>query len=157
MNRSRAFPSSVGVLPDNGVLSFLRLLWAIDHGMQQRSRSMARTIGVTGLQRLVIRILGVYPRLTPSQLAALLHLHASTVTDVVQRLQRRGLLLRRIDPADRRRFRLVLTARGRAIGARRKDTIETLLQGVLAEVAAEDLAAAERVLSAVGQRLSEEG
>jgi hypothetical protein len=32
-------------------LEFMRLLWAIDHGLQRRSKQLASTLGVTGPQR----------------------------------------------------------------------------------------------------------
>ena len=155
MKRPLPFPLSAGSLPPrSSVLSFLRLLWAIDHGMQQRSKRMARDLGVTGLQRVVIAILFRYPRLTPGQLAALLHFHPSTVTGVVQRLQRHGYLLREVDPADRRRSRLALTARGRAVATPRAGTIEAELERALSRVAPQELLAAEKVLTFIGEQLS---
>jgi DNA-binding MarR family transcriptional regulator len=155
MNRPRPFPMSAGPLPPGSdVLPFLRLLWAIDHGMQKRSKRMAHELGVTGMQRLVIRVLGQYPRLTLSELASMLHLHASTVTGVVQRLQRNGFVVRKIDPADRRRFRVALTAKGRAIDAQGGKTVETAVQTALSVLPPEDVDAATRVLNEIAHQLS---
>ena len=39
-------------------LDFLRLLWELDHALQRRSKRMARALGLTGPQRLVLRIVG---------------------------------------------------------------------------------------------------
>ena len=39
-----------------------RLLWAVDHGVRRRSKQMAATLGVTGPQRLVIRLAARYPQ-----------------------------------------------------------------------------------------------
>ena len=47
-------------------LDFMRLLWAVDHGLQQRSKRMAAEIGLTGPQRLVIRIAVVSPVARPA-------------------------------------------------------------------------------------------
>jgi DNA-binding MarR family transcriptional regulator len=155
MNRPRAFPMSAGPLPPGSdVLPFLRLLWAIDHGMQKRSKRMAVELGVTGMQRLVIRVLGQYPRLTLSELASMLHLHASTVTGVVQRLQKGGFVVRKIDAVDRRRFRVALTRKGRAIDAQGGKTVESAVQKALSVVTAEDVDAASRVLTEIGHQLS---
>jgi DNA-binding MarR family transcriptional regulator len=52
------------------------------------------------------------------QLAQCLHFDASNVTDIVDRLEERGLVQRTIDPNDRRVRRLVLTADGEAVRAK---------------------------------------
>ncbi len=49
------------------------------------------------------------------ELAQRLHFDASNVTDIVDRLEERGLVTRTIDPSDRRVRRLVLTPEGEAI------------------------------------------
>jgi MarR family transcriptional regulator, organic hydroperoxide resistance regulator len=49
------------------------------------------------------------------ELAQQLHYDASNVTDIVDRLEERGLVTRTIDPTDRRVRRLVLTPEGEAI------------------------------------------
>ena len=155
MNRPQAFPVAAKAVPrGSSVLEFLRLLWAIDHALQKHSRRMTRELGVTGVQRLAIRVLGRYPDLTPGQLAALLHLHPSTVTGIVQRLQRGGFVLRRMDRSDRRRCRLGLTAKGRAIDARRGGTVEAELEAALQTIEPPALSTAERVLTAIGEQLA---
>jgi MarR family transcriptional regulator, organic hydroperoxide resistance regulator len=44
------------VLPN--VLQFMQLLWAVDHGLQRASKGMLRRLGVTGPQRLALRLIG---------------------------------------------------------------------------------------------------
>jgi len=136
------------------VLEFLRLLWAIDHALQARSKRMVRELGVTGPQRLVIRMLGDQRQATAGELAKLLHLHPSTLTGIVRRLQRSGFVARSVDATDRRRYHLALTARGRAIDRKRTGTVEFELAKALAELSPPDLAAAEKVLEAIGAHLS---
>ena len=68
----------------------MRLLWAVDHGLQRRSKRMAATLGVTGPQRLVIRIVGRFPGISAGRLASILHLHPSTLTGILRRLERGG-------------------------------------------------------------------
>lgn len=50
----------------------------------------------------------------PSQLASILGVARPTVTSNLDRLERDGLLARQTDPENRRRVRIVLTAKGRA-------------------------------------------
>src|ERR1700733_2332457 len=42
----------------DAVLDFMRLLWSIEHGLQSASKHMEGTLGITGPQRLVLRIVG---------------------------------------------------------------------------------------------------
>ena len=47
--------------PLGAVLDFMRLLWAVDHSLQSASKRMESTFGITGPQRLVVRIVGRFP------------------------------------------------------------------------------------------------
>src|SRR5260370_29293539 len=96
------------------VLDFLRLLWSVEHGLQRSSKRMESTVGITGPQRLVLRIVGKFPGLSAGELARIIHLHPSTITGILQRLASRGLLTRERDPRDTRRVRLRLKPRARA-------------------------------------------
>src|SRR5688500_18674592 len=88
-------------LPD--VLQFMQLLWAVVHGIESTSKRMAGEIGVTGPQRLVLRVVGLFPGISAGDLATELHVHPSTLTGVIQRLVEQRLLARTHDPGDRRR------------------------------------------------------
>jgi DNA-binding MarR family transcriptional regulator len=85
------------------VLDFMRLLWSVDHGLQSLSKRMDARLGVTGPQRLVIRIVGRFPGISPGEIADILKVHKSTLTGVLQRLEERGLIERKASPEDRRR------------------------------------------------------
>ena len=86
----------------------MRLLWSIEHGLQRMSKRMENEIGITGPQRLVLRVVGQFPGLSASELAHIVRLHPSTITGILQRLVARGLLERQRDPSDTRRARLRL-------------------------------------------------
>ena len=135
------------------VLEFLRLLWAVDHRLQSVSKRMGRSLGVTGPQRLVLRFTGLFPGVTSSRLSDLLHLHPSTLTGVVQRLQNAGFLTRVPDPADGRRALLRLTPSGRRLTRRSGPTVETAMSRVLARHSSVELQAARSVLASVAQEL----
>src|SRR6266568_1353468 len=117
------------------VLEFMRALWALDHAFQSASKRMERRFGVTAPQRIVVRIVGRFPGISAGEVAEILHLHPSTLTGVLKRLQARGVVLRTTDPADGRRALLSLTARGRKIDALRSGTVEATVQRVLQDVA----------------------
>ncbi|MBK9033679.1 MAG: MarR family transcriptional regulator [Myxococcales bacterium] len=109
-------------------------LWALVHALEVRSKRMSRTLGVTGPQRLVLRVVGRHPEITAGEIARILDLHASTLTGILARLESRGMLARHVDPRDRRRARFALTAAGRRIDRERKGTVEAAVRRALTRV-----------------------
>jgi DNA-binding MarR family transcriptional regulator len=139
--------------PLGEVLDFLRWLWAVDHGLERAGCRMETRLGVTGPQRLVIRLVGRFPGIRPGRLAAIMHLHPSTVSGLLARLERRGLVVRRPDPRDGRRVRLGLSARGRALDVPAEGTIEAAVAKVLTSFPPSRIAAAREVLGALAGAL----
>jgi DNA-binding MarR family transcriptional regulator len=141
-------------LPELGeVLEFMRIIWQVDHALQRTSKRMEASLGVTGPQRLVIRMVGRVPGLPAGQLAKLLHLHPSTLTGILQRLQQRGLIRRRVDPRDARRTLLALTDKGRARDVDAIGTVEASIAEVLERTPAHKISAAREVWAAVATQL----
>ena len=140
-------------LPD--VLQFMQLLWAVVHGVERRSKRMSGEIGVTGPQRLVLRVAGLFPGLSAGDLATILHVHPSTLTGVLQRLVDQRLLVRQDDPRDRRRAVLTLTARGRRVNATGHGTVESAVAEALEGVSPRDRAATTRVLERLATHLGQ--
>jgi DNA-binding MarR family transcriptional regulator len=120
--------------PAGETLQFMQRVWELVHALDVRSKRMAQTIGVTGPQRLVIRVVGQKPAQTASDIAHMLGLHPSTLTGVLARLEGRGLLQREVDAADRRRARFTLTAAGKAVDRERKGTVEAATRRALARM-----------------------
>ena len=139
------------LLPD--VLQFMQVLWAVVHGLEQTSKRMQGRIGVTGPQRLALRVVGLFPGLSAGDLATILHVHPSTLTGVIHRLVTQGLLDRADDPRDRRRAILHLTKRGSRANATRKATVESAVAEALDGVSTQDRDAARRVLERLAQHL----
>ena len=138
-------------LPD--VLAFMQLLWALVHGLESRSKRMASSIGVTGPQRLVVRIIGLRPGISAGALAAMLHVHPSTLTGILARLTEQGIVARVADAADRRRAVLDLTAQGRRINRLTRGTVESSIARALTRVPSRDVRAARRVLGRLARDL----
>ncbi len=135
------------------VLDFLRLLWSIEHGLQSTSKRMGATLGITGPQRLVLKIVSQSPGISAGELAHTLRLHPSTITGVLQRLVAKGLLIRDADAADTRRVRLRVRDHARSLTRRSPGTVEAAVQQVLAEMPASHVAHARGVLAAVADAL----
>jgi len=154
---------AVGFRPDDALpalglaLDFMRVLWALDHGLQARSKRMKAVLGVTGPQRLVIRIIGKFPGLSPGQLARALHIHPSTLTGVLARLETRGAIQRTTAPEDARRSRLYLTGSGERINRCQLGTVEASIRRTLVRLNEREVSIARRVLGALTRDLEEYG
>lgn len=135
----------------------MRVLWALVHALETTSKRMNQEIGVTGSQRLVLRVVGLFPELSAGELAAILHVHPSTLTGVLRRLATHQLLERSAAPDDRRRAVLRLTSGGQRINRARHGTVEAAVDRALRHVTNRDRAAARRVLTAVTRRLESAG
>lgn len=142
--------------PLGDLLDFMRVIWRLDHALQRRSKRMARSRGVTGPQRLVLRIVGRFPGLPAGQLAEILHLDPSTLTGILKRLERQGLVGRRSDPRDRRRALLGLTAGGRRLALDTEETIEGAVAAALGRIPANKVRHAAEVLDSLAVELDSE-
>ena len=139
------------------VLQFMQLLWAVVHGLESTSKRMSGALGVTGPQRLVLRVLGLRPGISAGALASVLHVHPSTLTGVIRRLIDQRLLIRTGDRQDRRRAVLHLTARGARTNALRAGTVEAAIARALEKTSRADRHAAQRVLKRVAAHLQPGG
>jgi DNA-binding MarR family transcriptional regulator len=118
-------------------LRFMQRMWDLAHALDVRSKRMARSLGVTGPQRLVIRVLGRSPASSARDISLTLGMHPSTLTGILRRLEQQGMLERKADDVDRRRMRFRLTRNGIAIDRERRGTVEAAVRRALAR--ADDL------------------
>jgi MarR family transcriptional regulator, organic hydroperoxide resistance regulator len=151
MRSERADGADVRLDP---VLDFLRLLWSIEHGLQSLSKRMESEIGITGPQRLVLRVVGRYPGLSAGELAHIVQLHPSTITGILQRLVAKGLLERERDPADSRRARLRLRPRALPYTRASAGAVEKAVTKALARVGDANVRSARKVLVAIAETLN---
>jgi DNA-binding MarR family transcriptional regulator len=140
-------------LPD--VLQFMRLLWALEHGLQKASKRMAGQLGVTGPQRLVVRIVGLSPGISAGEIAKILHVHPSTLTGVLSRLTEQRLIVRREHERDRRRAVLHLTSQGRTLNGERRGTVEAAVRAALRGLSDRERAVSRRVFERLCESLED--
>jgi DNA-binding MarR family transcriptional regulator len=117
--------------PTDESLQFMQRLLHLAHALQVRSRRMMHKLGVTAPQRVVVRVVGLTPGISPRDIARMLGLHPSTLTGVLARLERAGLIDRREDPSDGRRSQLWLTRAGRRVNRERRGTVEGAVRRAL--------------------------
>lgn len=135
------------------VLDFMRLLWSVEHNLQRVSKKMDAEFGVTGPQRLVLRIVGRFPGISASELAHVVRLHPSTITGILKRLVTKGWLERRQDPADTRRVQLLLKAPGAKFTRTSRGTVESAVTIALGQAGSRNVRVASRVLTDIARQL----
>lgn len=154
--RSKATTESSRTLDLDPILDFMRLLWSVEHGLQSTSKRMEATLGITGPQRLVLRIATEYPGLSAGELARVVHLHPSTITGILQRLVRKGLLRRERDQRDSRRIRLYSHTAAKGFVAASNVTVESAVTRALAHIPRDRVRHAREVLSAIAEALTDD-
>ncbi|MES1256555.1 MAG: MarR family transcriptional regulator [Acidobacteriota bacterium] len=135
------------------VLELLRLLWGIEHGLQRASKRMSADLGITGPQRLVLRIVSRSPGISAGDVAHLVQLDPSTLTGILQRLVRKGLLRRERHPEDSRRVRLRTQPKARPFLRPSAGLVESAVAGVLADARPAELRHARAVLYRIAAAL----
>jgi DNA-binding MarR family transcriptional regulator len=93
--------------------------------------------------------LGEGGTLSVRQLSERAGTRASTLTGLLDRLENRGYLVREVDPADRRSFRLPLTDQGREVAARARAALADLERTALSRLDPAQLAGYHAVISAL--------
>jgi DNA-binding MarR family transcriptional regulator len=100
------------------------------HALRIATRASERAFGLSAAQLFVLRQLSVTSGQSLSDLAARTRTTQSSISEVVARLVRNGLLSRTPSSNDRRRAVLSLTAAGEALLANAPETVqERLLRG----------------------------
>jgi DNA-binding MarR family transcriptional regulator len=88
------------------------LLWQLMQANKPRLMALAQEMGLAPMQLHALRLIEPGEGMPMSSLAGMLFCDASNVTGIVDRLEGRGLIVRRPSPTDRRVKLLVLTAEG---------------------------------------------
>ena len=109
--------------------------------------------GLTGAQLFVLEELGAAPGLSVNELAARTFTHQSSVSLVVQRLVRQGLVEKAGAPHDRRRVELKVTGAGRAIVRRAPHVAQQRLLEGIARLPARDRRALAKALAAIASHM----
>ncbi|MGE5814510.1 MAG: MarR family winged helix-turn-helix transcriptional regulator [Acidobacteriota bacterium] len=131
----------------------MQWLWAVAHGLERVSKRMGSTLGITGPQRLTLRVIGLFPDISAGELAEVLRIHPSTLTGILQRLVDRGWVARSAPKGDRRLAVLRLTAAGRGQNRNSRGTLEAAVRSALARCRPSERTAATRVLGRLAEHL----
>lgn len=131
-------------------------LWRANHELELLSKRMIKTLGVTGPQRMVLRIIARRPGISASGICEAARIHASTLTGILERLVHGGFIERTRDSDDGRRARFDLTPAGARIAEARRGTVESAVITSLSSLTPEERVVVRRWLSAFGDALARE-
>ncbi len=130
---------------------------ALLHQVNLQTRCCARAAQLTVPQLHTLLALGDTPRPTPAVVALLAGLSRPSMTNVLDHLERKGLLERRHSRNDRRQVELVLTARGEALVGDLRRPVRATLEAPLRTLDADQLSRVEEGLSLLQRALDEQG
>jgi DNA-binding MarR family transcriptional regulator len=126
----------------------------LERGAHLVGRRLEPTLRDLGITQAEAHVLARLARTGATPIASLHHEFGrkrSTLTNVVDRLERRGLVLRGPNPRDRRSFLVHLTASGRPVAHRVTEVLETLDRELALRLREEDVAGLEAVVRALGR------
>lgn len=136
-------------------LDFMRLLWSVEHHLHSTSKMMESHIGITGPQRLVLKVVAQFPGISAKEVAHIVRLHPSTITGILKRLTKKKLLMRAPDPVDTRRARLRIQPAARRFTQRTRGTVEHAVERALKRMPSRSVNAARDVLAAIATSLEQ--
>jgi DNA-binding MarR family transcriptional regulator len=122
--------------------------------MRREFDARARDIGVTRPQWQVLTVLRRNEGVNQGGLADLLEVEPITVCRMVDRLQEADLVERRADPADRRSWRLFLTAKAQGLLGQLRPFADDMIEEALLGVSEADRAVLRQSLEQMRQNLS---
>ena len=102
-------------------------------------------------QAFCLRMLAANDGVTQRDLAEAMHLSRPSVTTMLQRMQKAGLIDRRPDEADQRLMRVYLTDDGRALAAQMRATFATYISTAFDSMSADDRRELERLLGVMAE------
>jgi DNA-binding MarR family transcriptional regulator len=111
------------------------------------TRAVAEQYGLTGSQLLVLKMLEPRGQLSLSDLSERIRAKNSTVTGIIDRMERDGLVARRRSGEDRRVVHIELTAKGKKLATDAKGDPKQLYRALLEELSSKDAAELERIMT----------
>jgi len=100
---------------DTAISETMQSLRRIFKAIQNFSQEISREFGITGPQLWALKTISQQEGLSLSELGKGMYLHPSTITGLIDRLEKKGYVLRERDRGDRRVIKIRLTARGAAL------------------------------------------
>ena len=114
------------------------LLTTSQHRVFQEVSKRLEPFDVTPVQYGVLYCLWKVDKTSPKEIAAELKLENSTISGILDRMEKKDLLKRQVSTEDRRYIEVVLTEKGAALEKPVLDTIDTANIDILADISDEE-------------------
>ena len=125
------------------------------HALRKAFGRRAASLGVTGAQWKVLFKLSRKPGIRQVELADMLDIEPITLTRILDRLQEAGLIERSADPADRRAWRLHVTAKAKPLVAKLGAIADEMTADAFSGIEPKDIETTRQVLALVRERASQ--
>lgn len=119
------------------------------------TKDLAGRHGLTGPQLAVVKMLEPVGKLSLSELSDRIRARNSTVTGIIDRMEREELVVRKRSDEDRRVVNIELTKKGRELAADIPVEPVDIFRRVLAELPARDAADLKRILTKLAHRVND--
>jgi DNA-binding MarR family transcriptional regulator len=133
---------------DRHVVEIEDLLRSVGQILKKRGRDILGNFDITNPQFDALLVLREYGELTMGELCGKMFLACSTATDLIDRMERNGLIERVRDTADRRVIRLKVLPKGNAVIDEVLEVRRSYLATILAEL---DVTEKERLIQSLHQ------
>ena len=140
------FENSIGFIVNRAARSFVK---ALDLELHEK-------VGVTVGQWKVIVMLVKQNGLTQKETAAKLGLESPTLIPIIDKMEKEGLIMRKVDPSDRRNNRIYRTEKADALWDRMMECASKVRQVAIKDIPEEDINVMRTVLNKIWHNLRDE-
>ena len=111
MTQSPATPLPPRSVSDSVMIALRKIIQAID----MNSKKLVKRVGLTGPQLVILQEIDNLGEVTAGEIARAVSLSQATVTGILERMEKRGLLARQRCDSDKRRIMIRITPSGKHI------------------------------------------
>lgn len=122
------------------------LVKQLQEALLARLEDITQDVGLTPRQYTALSVLVLHPGISAAVLARLTFVTPQAAHEMVTTLERKGLLERSVDEANRRQLEVRVTRRGRAVLARCDDGVDALERQVFGVLGRDERAGFRRAL-----------
>ncbi len=104
-------PPSNRTVSDSVMIALRKIIQAID----MNSKKLVKRVGLTGPQLVILQEISSQGEVTAGEIARAVSLSQATVTGILDRMEKRGLIARQRSERDKRRIMISITAMGEQV------------------------------------------
>lgn len=109
-----------------------------NHAVRSRLEAALGSLEMTGIQYTVLSVVGRHAGMSSAELSRRFYVTPQTMNELIGGLERRGLIVRKADPSNRRILRMSVTDAGRDLLGRCDALADTVEAQVFASLSDED-------------------